>query len=481
MGTPVPISLGLRSNPYRNNKQVGAARITNGFAEEIGPEGKSQWVITGTPGLANFGSALSGGGIRCIIAVDDFSLVVAGRNLYRVNQYAHSTRTLIGGIPTDGQVYARRNRRNPVQVGFVSDGYFAVYDSGTLTEVTDADLPPPTSLAYLDGYGILPISRGRYMITGIDDFTTVDGLDEGSAESHPDEIVRAYELEREVYFFGTQSIEAHQNTGNADFPIERSQTMEVGCAAAGSVVPVDTPTGKALLFVAHDHSVRLVRGYQTQIISTGEIEGLIEALALAGNLGQLRATSWSWGGRQFACLSCDSWSKGFDVKTSTWHDRKSYLSDRWRVSEVAPFAGQLIAGDATTGQLYTMDDSNYSEAGNPHILEIITPPVHAEPYATRHNALYLTVARGVGLNTTTAADLDPVMMVDWSHDGGKTWSSPREVALGRLGKDARRLAPIRRLGRAGPMGRVYRFRISAAVEKIVMSAALDYDVLAQAA
>jgi hypothetical protein len=324
----------------------------------------------------------------------------------------------------------------------------------------------------------LPTSRGRYYLTGLDDFTSIDALDEGTAESNPDPIIRAHELEREVYLFGSQSTEAHQNTGDADFPLTRSQTMEVGCAAAASVAPVDTPQGKALMFVAHDHTVRLMRGYTPQTVSTGEIEDKIRLLAEAGTISSLRATSWAWGGRAFYSLSCDDWTREYNVKTGLWHERKSHLSDRWRVGKVTTFAGRLIAGDATTGQLYTMNDDTFTEGSSPLVMEVITPPIHAFPYGASMNALYVDAVSGVGLNSTTAHNRNPVLLADWSKDGGATWSTPREVPLHAQGQTARRVAPIFRLGSFGPKGIVFRFRISAAVQKVLLSASLDYDRLA---
>jgi hypothetical protein len=479
MAEPVPISLGLRSNPARQSKQAGNARLINCFAEEIGEEGKSQWLITATAGLSTFGSALDAdGGIRDMIEVDGYLYVVAGRQVFKVDSSGLST--LLGGIPTDGPVYMRRNRRSPTQIGIVTDGLFYTIDvsTATLSVVSDTDLPPPSSLAYLDGYGILPIAGGRYMITSIDDFTAIDALDEGSAESNPDPIVRAHELGREVYLFGTQSTEAHQNTGNADFPLERSQTMEVGCAAADSVCAVDTPSSKGLMFVAHDHTVRVLSGYQTQVVSTGEIENKIRLLAEAGTINTLRATSWSWGGRFFYALSCADWTRCYDAKTGLWHERASYLSDRWRVSKVTAFAGKLVAGDATTGQLYLMNDDVYTEGSSAHVLQIIAPPVHAFPYRGIANALYVDAVSGVGLNTTTAHNLDPVLMIDLSKDGGDTFGTPRELPLHRQGQTARRIQPIRRLGRFGQKGLTIRARASAAVQKVLLSMALDYDRLA---
>jgi hypothetical protein len=471
-----PITIGLRSNPAKHGKQAGNARLINCFAEEIGEEGKTQWVITAAPGLSTFGDSLGAdNGIRDMLDVDGVLMSVAGRQVYQTVPSGAATR--IGGIPTDGPVYMRRNRRDPVQTGIASDGYYSVFDAGVQTEISDADLPPPTSLAYLDGYGILPTSRGRYFLTGLDDFTTINGLDFSVAESNPDPIVRSHELGREIYLFGSQSTEAHQNTGAADFPFERSQTIEVGCAAADSVCAVDTPGGKALMFVAHDHTVRLMPAYTPQVVSTGEIEDLIRRMAEAGTISSLKATTWSWGGRFFYALSSPTWTRVFDGKTGYWHERKSYLSERWRVSKVVTFNGKLIAGDADTGQLYQMSDETYTEGSDPHVMQIVFPPVHAFPYGGIVNAFYLDAISGVGLNTTTSHDLDPVAMLDWSKDGGDTWSTPREIPIHRLGQTARRVQPIRRLGRFGQKGLTFRLTLSAAVKKVILSASIDVEQL----
>jgi hypothetical protein len=470
-----PISLGLRSNPSRHGKQAGNARLINCFAEEIGDEGKTQWVITATPGLASFGSSLGDGGVRDMIEADGALYPVAGRQVYQVLPSGSATQ--IGGMPTDGPVYMRRNRRIPTQVGIVSDGLYSVIENNVMTEVQDTDLPPPSSLAYLDGFGILPTSRGRYFLTGLDDFTTIDGLDFGVAESNPDPIARAHELGREVYLLGTQSTEAHQNTGAADFPFERSQTIEVGCSAPDSVCAVDTPQGKALMFVAHDHTVRIMAGYTPQVVSTGEIENLIRLMAEAGTIGTLKATAWSWGGRFFYALSSADWTRCYDGKTSLWHERQSYLLDRWRVSKVLPFNGKLIAADGMTGQLYQMTDETFTEGSSPHVMQIVFPPVHAFPLGGVINAFYPDIISGVGLNTTTSHNLDPVAMLDWSKDGGDTWSAPREIPLHRLGQTARRVQPIRRLGRFGSKGITFRLTISAAVKKVILSASIDVEQL----
>ena len=477
MGKPVPISLGTKSNPSRLSKQASDARLINCYAEPLGDEGKTQWAITAAPGLANFGTAL-GDSIRAMLVVGSYLYVVAGFQVFKVDSSGVSTS--LGGFATSGAVYMRHGRTIPVQIALVAQGLYYVIQSDVLTQITDSDLPPPTGLGYLDGYGVLTTTQSRFFLTGLDDFTTIDPLDVAEVQAVPDAIIAVHELGREVIFFCESHTEWWQDTGNADFPFERSQSVDIGwlSVAADAIVSFDLPDGSGLVIigVCSDHSVRMLRGYGAQVISTPEIENLIRLLDEAGNASQLTATSWSWGGRNFYCLSCDGWTRVFNGKD--WHERKSYGSDRWRVSKVVNFAGKLIAGDATTGQLYTMNDDTYDEAGHPLVMEIITPPVHAFPYRGIMNTLYIDAASGVGLNTTAPQNLDPTMMLDISRDGGDTFAVTREIALGELGQTAKRLQPERRLGTFGQKGVAFRFRISAAVQKLILAAALDFDKLA---
>ncbi len=476
MGNPVPISLGLRTNPGRVNTQSGTAKFTNVFAEEAGEDGKSVWTLYGTEGLTAFGSALSGGGIRAMIVVGNTLYAVAGRNIYAVTTGGAST--LIGGIPTDGPVYVERNRRIPAQIGMVSDGLYLVIDTGanSVTTISDPDLTSPISISVSDGFGILPVGGGSWMLTGLDDFTTIDPLDEGTAEAYPDEIVRSMVLEREVIMMGETSLEWFQNTGGADFPFTRVHALELGCLAPDSVSKVDTPERKTVLWVAPDHTVRQMNGYSGVVVSTPEIETLIKQLHEAGDISQLKGFAWAREGRFFYTLTCDTWSRTLDSKTGHWHIRKSYGLDRWRVSCVVPFGTKLIAGDYDSGQLYVMDSAVHTENGNHLVHEVIPPTIHAFPYRIVVNGLYIDAATGVGLNSADVHESDPKLMVSWSRDNGQTWSSERERTLHEDG-EVRRVQPIYRLGKFGQKGMTLKLSISAPVEFVMMTIAVDFDQL----
>lgn len=475
MGEPVPISLGLRTNPAKN-QQAGNAQLINCYAEEHGDDGKVSWIIYATEGLTALGSELAGGGIRAMIVVGNRLYAAAGRNVYSVNSAGSST--LIGGIPTEGPVYMERNRKIPAQIGIVSGGLYYVIDTlaNTLTEIVDPDLPAPISISTLDGYGIIPVTNGEFMLTGIDEFTTIDGLDVGTAEAYPDEIIRSMVLERELVLFGEDSIEWHQNTGDPDFPFTRVHALELGCLSGDAVSKVDTPDRKTLIWVAPDHTVRRMNGYGGQVISTNEIHELIKTLERAGNISQLKSCSWAYEGNYFYALTCESWTRVYNSKTGHWHTRKSYLKDRWRVGSVVRFGDKLVAGDYETGQLYIMELGVFEEAGDYLISEIITPDIGAFPYGIKVSGLFIEAATGVGLNSVDDHAADPKIMVSWSKDSGHSWSNERERTLHRTAQ-YKRVKPIYRLGKASSRGMQLRFRISSPVERVMMQASIAFDQL----
>lgn len=475
MGTLTPISLGFQTNPGRNT-QAGRAELINCFAEELGQDGKVTIAIESTEGLLPFGSALSGGAIRAGIEVGGTAYVVSGRNVYAVN--SSGVGTLIGGIATDGPVYMQSNRAIPAQIGIVSDGLYYVIDTGSnsLTQVNDPDLPSPISISFLDGFGVIPVINGGIYVTSIDDFTMIDGLETGNAEAYPDDIVRSATLEREAVFFGTTSIEWFQNTGSDPFPLTRVTALEIGCLEGDSVAKVDTPDRKTLIWVAPDHTVRMMNGYSGTVISTNEIEELIKKLDKVGNSSQLRGMAWAYAGRFFYNLTSNSWSRTFDSKTGRWCTRKSYGLDRWRVSTVFRFGNKIIAGDYSSGQLYTLDNEVFEDNGSYMVSEIITPTVDAFPYNLKFNALYLDAATGVGINSTSAHESNPSVLIDYSDDGGNSFKNERERSLG-TDAEYRRIKPLRRLGRCGDKGRIFRFRISSPVERVFLQAMVDIDKL----
>ena len=467
--TTIPLVFPSQSNPGRFSAN-GSARLINCFREQQGGEGTVDTPIQASSGLSLFSTVAGGGGIRAALVVDTYLYVVAGRLLFRVDQGGSATQ--LGAIPTDGPVYMGRNRAIPTQIGICSAGQFWVLTGTTLTLNADLDLPAASSFAVLDGYGILPGFGNQWYITDTDNFTAIDALDFASAESSPDAILRVAVRENEVVFFGANSTEWWRNTGES-FPFGRITAKRLGCLSAGSV----TSFAQSLAWIASDDDgnifVAVMSGYDGQRISTHAVERAIRDEA---DKAAITATSWGEDGHTFLAISGTDWTWVYDKTTGLWAERASYGSDRWRCSYVVPFADKLIACDATEGKLYEMHRDLTDEAGDPLILDIITPTHHAYPKRMRVDALRARAVMGQGAVPGDSSTTDPQLMIRTSRDGGATWGAERSVSMGAAGQRVKRIVE-RRWGVYSDQGVTYRLSVSAAVARGFLDAFMDAEGL----
>lgn len=469
MGKIVPVSLTQKSNPARF-KQGGAARLMNCYVETIGQEGKVPWAIYACDGLQGYTSlASSDGGVRAMIEVDGGVYVVSGTRFYAVNTTTQVA-TMIGtmNISKTAPVFMERNRRVPTDIMIVCDGLAYYYRVGvSFGQVTDADLLAPTSLTFVNGYFVIGTANNKFQSGALDDASAWDPLAFGRADASPDAVLRVANYQGDLAVFGTQTIQFHRDAGTTPFPFAFIQSTNIGLLSADSVSIVE----QSLAFVASDRSVRMLRGYGADKISTHAVDRAIEDTA---DPSTIVATSWVKDGHTFYEISSDGWTWVYDTVTGFWHERQSYGMSRWRVSKVVSANGKLIAGDRDSGILYEMDASFPDESGTELVSQITLPPVHAFPYPLTFNALYVDVEKGVGLYDGATQDVDPELMLEWSRDGGATFAGWRTLSLGKLGKALTRVR-TRRIGQAGQDGLTFRLSWSARVARALYGVSADVE------
>ena len=470
-----PIALGSRSNPGRYG-QDSALRLVNCFAEDAGEEGRIRFPIYASDGYSTFGSTSTNDGVRAMLALSaTASYAVVGRGVYKITS-AGAVSTL-GGIASDGLTFMARNRAATPQIVLTCGGLVYKIVSDVLTQISDADLPAPNSVTNIDGYFIFTIEDGRFFITAVDD-VTVDAADFSVAEANPDGLLVGKRRGRELVLFGPQSTEFHINTGNADFPFERQQAIDIGCYAAGSATEVTFIRGESttdtIIWAATDQEgayagVMMLNGYSGSKISTHAVDRSIRD---EPDTDDIRSFTWSAGGHTFYCITGTTFSWVYDMGTGFWHERKSYGLEHWRAVLCFTFGTTNILGDYASGVLYRMAHDIYEENGEPLIMTVQPPAIHAWPSPMRFDALYIDAIPGVGINATADADAEPMMMLDHSNDNGHTWLAERHIPLGALGKRRTRLKAFR-FGQSGEDGKVFRMRVSAKVMKGITGLAVD--------
>ena len=69
-----------------------------------------------------------------------------------------------------------------------------------------------------------------------------------------------------------------------------------------------------------------------------------------------------------------------------------------------------------------LDDTSQTESGNPYLFLAQSAPLHAFPKGLIVDQLDVDIIPGVGITGPDADAANPELMLDWSDDGGRTWT-----------------------------------------------------------
>lgn len=429
--------------------------------------------LVSTPGLRTL-LTLPTAPVRGIFTASNGTLfAVGGNKLYSVSNSWVATE--LGTLNTNnGPVSIADNGLHVVVVDGVY-GYVWTLASSTFAQITDEDFPGSDQVTFQDGYFIFnKPDTGQFFISGLRD-TTFDALDIAESEGSPDKLVGLISDHQNLFLLGTQSTEVFYDSGNADFPFERTQgaIIEFGCAAPFSVAKIQG----AVYWLGRDDNGRgtvcRTQGLQPQRISTHAIENVIAGLE---DISNARAWSYQYAGHSFYCLNLPgadtTWV--FDASTSLWHERASFSLggyERHR-AECSAFAYELnVVGDYTSGKIYTLDATVFADDGVTIVRERSAPHASKDGKNVFHSRFQLDMETGVGTDGT-GQGVNPKAILQWSDDGGHSWSSERLVDIGKIGK-RRTLVNWRRLGAS--RDRVYRVRVSDPVKVTLLGADVELE------
>lgn len=421
---------------------------------------KSVAALRGCPGLVEFAN-IGGGPIRNGIAsTAQRAFFVSGQDFYEV--LADGSSVNHGSLNT--QVNRVSMAENPFQVIVVDgqDGWIFTKATNAWAQITDPDFPTTSSVDFEDGYFIAVDDNTQdFYISAINDGTSWDALDFAAVESSPDNTISVLSDKGNVWFFGNRSTEAYQNTGAAAFPFERipGAVIQIGCAAKFTPARFDN----TIVWLGVDEQgqglVVRANGYDAERISTQAIEKLINS---ATDLSD----SFSWvyyeQGHLFYCLQIRELDTTlvYDAATGQWHERMyknpvTNTRELHRGSCQVFFAGKNLVGDRETGKVYDMSLEYYSDDGDEQIRERTSPHYQDEKRLLSFSSFELDLEIGIGLNTGQGSD--PQIMLQYSDDGGRNWSSEIWQTIGKQGAFSNRVV-WRQLGRA--RDRVFRVRVS---------------------
>lgn len=421
---------------------VDSQRAINCFLEYDNASPRAPVALYGTPGTV-LQYTLPSGPVRGCSSDASYVYWVGGSTVYRADVF--NTVTSLGTIGSNaGTVSMAYNGTQTLIV----DGVGGWLITGSvLSQITDVDFPNGvTRCTFQDGYFIVTgDGTQKFYINEIAyDGSAWNGLDFASAEGSPDHTIGLISDHRELWLFGSNSAEVWVNTGNSDFPFQRSGNtfIEHGCAAGATVSKADN----TVFWLGTDDRgsgiVWRADGYTPLRISTHSVEKALTDCTLS----DATAFCYQQEGHIFYVLNLPEQTWVYDCSTQQWHQRawmnpSTGVLTRWRQDCGVFFNGQHFVGDYASGKVCTLDMDTNTDAGDP--IKRLRSTVSNENLQLLMFYSWLQVDMATGIGNSSGSE--PQLMLRYSNDGGHTWSNQRTVGLGGAGAYGTR-AKFARLG-----------------------------------
>lgn len=427
--------------------------------------------MIGVPGLTLF-QAVGTGPIRGMYQMAGVLYVVSGGTLWSVP--ATGNPVALGSTIAGAGVVGMSDNGTQLCVVNGTNGY--IYSvTGGFQAITSSNFNAANTVTFFDNYFVFDWKNtNKYFISAILDGTSFSGTDFASAEVQPQNVVSIINQQENLLIFTTGHIETWYDSGAIAFPFQRydGATIERGCT--GSYTPLKEDN--SVFFLGDDLIFYRLNGIIPVRISTHALEYEWQTFTTTTDAFTF---SYTWGGHKFVVLTFPSALRTFvfDISTNLWHERESWDQNnktlgRWRGNCHISMFGKELIGDAINGNIGAIDASAYTEYGNTIPMTLVSPPIHSDRKRVFHSRFELDIEAGDGLPAGQGSN--PQVMLDWSNDGGRTFSSQQIWnSVGKVGEFTKRMRWLR-LGQG--RSRVYRVTMTDPVRRVIIAAHADLSV-----
>lgn len=423
-----------------------------------------------TPGVTKISDAASGAG-RAHIFQNRREFAVIGDSFVEISQAG--IQTVLGTVAVDSNpavIVGNGDAGN--QLLITSGGNAYVYDLVALTFNQIAFFNGIAfQCAYLDGFGlILDVTTSTVYISALLDLSTWDPTDFIQNSATTDNWVAMYVANRLIYLFGRMTTQVWYNTGESPIPfsLHPSGVMEWGIGAQFSPAVV----GGQLYWIGQNKNgaIPVVRtgGYSGEVVSQYAVNVAFDSYpTVADAIGD----SYEDLGHGFYLLTFPTAEKSwhYDPVMNSWARRGYWdsASRDWKATRQffnAYAFSQHRVLDPNGSGVYVQTSDVSTDIDGAAIRRVrIAPVLSDENKLVRYPQLELDMECGLG--TLSGQGSDPVVMAQFSRDGGKTYGPETFRSAGKRGEYGTRVQWNR-------CGSARRF-----VVKIIVSDPVPYRIL----
>ncbi|MDP3939172.1 MAG: hypothetical protein Q8R92_13690 [Deltaproteobacteria bacterium] len=460
----VPIN--LTGGTYKHPSLPLSAQVTRNFwPQQIDNQSaRSPYILESWPGLTLFGAGSGADGGQ--FEHNGILYHVCGTTLYTVAaDGAHTSRgSILGSGPCIFDGIGQ-------DVVIVRGGVAKVWDGTTLSTVSGVETP--NSATHINNQMLYDGDEGRFCSSNVGDAATINALNYATAESSADDLLRVFSFNEQALLLGSKTIERWWNSGVGNPPFDRVQggTIEIGL--------------KAIYSVASNKDSVYLLGTDFRIYRMSEGGALaITDRAMSREFSDFSDASDAIGwcftkdDQYFYQITFPTADKSFVYpEGGQWFEVSSGMSGCRSVANSYAYAfGKHLIGDYRNGNLYALDDDAFTENGETIRRVRDTGPLHGglvrAPGKTLEMSRFeLIMETGVGL--VSGQGSDPVVMLSFSDDGGRTFCTETWGTVGQLGAY---LWKVEWFALGSFMSRIIRIAITDPVKCSIHSAAADVDI-----
>ena len=408
---------------YTHRSRSLSSQVTMNLIPESLPTGKTQSALTSWPGLKPFSSG--SGADRGMHVFAGVLYKVSGTALESINNAG--VRTAIGAIPGFAPcIFA--DDGNTMRIATGNADYQVV--SGVFSQITDPDLKPGNSVAYINQQMINDSTGGQFQVSDVGVPGSIQPNNFATAESAPDDTIRVYTFNERLYLFGdTGSIETWWNSGTGNPPFDRVQggTMNTGLSSPYSV----DSTTEFVYFLGNDKVAYRFSATQPEPISPPAISAEFQGYLVTSDA---RGYTLKIEGQSFYIINFPAEGKTWaynETGNAWWQLSTGANQSNYLGTSAADAYGKCLV--ASGGDVLSLDSDTYTDDGQVVIRERVTPPISsANGGRIEMSSFTLIMETGVGL--ITGQGVEPKVMFQASYDGGQSWSDEDWIEIGRLGE-----------------------------------------------
>lgn len=442
----VTVPINFTGGDYQHRSRPLTKQWTRNFWPQPVPnqKAKSNYILQSFYGLKRW-KDFDGGLNRGTKKSKGILYRVAGTTLYKVDKNGnHTSLGFIGG--SNRCIMSAMGDQIIIANG---SGVVYVYDGENVTQVTDENIGKPRGVTVLNNQAIYDQGSGSgWDVSDVGKPGTINGLNNATAESSPDDLLIPYSFTETLFLFGTETTELWYNSGTGNPPFDRIQgaTLTVGLGAINSIAQ-----NPDFLFLFGDD-----KQFHTLTGGTTSVDTVISTPAMAAEIQKYEVTDdvigWTMQleGTWFYVATFPNQNVTWVFTVGgEWFQWGSSSIGRIRADSYVEIFDKHLVTDFESGNIYELDAYTYTDVDETIVRTRDTAPMSGMQFQAAGkefelNDLIFFLETNVGLLEGQGSD--PVMAVSFSKDGGKTFGTERFVKVGKL-NDGRTVARVKNCGR----------------------------------